>query len=638
MRYPRKNSFTTKLTIYILSVCSCIFLVIFIMLFVIPKISQYKNVTMYSELIASKAQNQIQEQGKIIERINAILKIEPMKNLLIQGDSTTLQSVLKATPEICGCAMEYDPDYKNHDVFAYKYKNDIYFKSLPHGASHFAPERVNSVAQGERASYWSTYYYSFTYVKQRVFSRFEPVYDAQQRFVGYLRLDIFLEAFTDFINELTLFQTGYAYLMNNNGILVAHPNHEIRMYNDVRKYAEAKNINYDQILTRASKELSGTGEITVDNVRFFVYFKRMEHSNWTLVVLCPFHEVYNSISRVSDLILICCFSCLILLFWLVIRIIKHLFYPLKQFSAVTRTIADGDFNVPIPEVGNNDEIQELRESFVYMQQKIVESIENLKISTIEKEKIESEMRVAQRIQERFLPSISSLTKFHFSLYATLEQSKAVGGDMYSYFVKENYLHFIVGDVRGKGVPAALYMASVSTLFNYIAPRKRSAADICNTINNYMSDQVEDDMFITMFIGILDLKNGKLSYTNAGHPFPVLWKHKEKEASFLKESLGIPIGVMRTMYNECKIQLESGDIIFMYTDGVTEAQNSNREFYGQERILEFIQTEENETPEQLVHSMYTDLRVYVGNNHEDTDDLTMLAVQYKDDSRETELPK
>ena len=102
-------------------------------------------------------------------------------------------------------------------------------------------------------------------------------------------------------------------------------------------------------------------------------------------------------------------------------------------------IADGNFNEPIPMIGNKDEIQELRESFVYMQKRIVESIENLRISTIEKEKIEGEMRVAQRIQERFLPSIPRISKFHFSLYARLEQSKAVGGDMYSYFVKRNCL-------------------------------------------------------------------------------------------------------------------------------------------------------------------------------------------------------
>ena len=116
MKSSRKNSFSTRLTIYILSVCTVIFLVIFIILYVLPRISQYKNVTMYSELIAEQAENQIKEQGRVIERINSMLKLEPIKDLLIAGDRNTFKSILKNTPEICGCALEYEPGYKNHDV------------------------------------------------------------------------------------------------------------------------------------------------------------------------------------------------------------------------------------------------------------------------------------------------------------------------------------------------------------------------------------------------------------------------------------------------------------------------------------------------------------------------------------------
>lgn len=582
---------------------------------------------MYSELIAEQAENQIKEQGRVIERINSMLKLEPIKDLLIAGDRNTFKSVLKNSPEICGCALEYEPGYKDHDVFVYRHKDSVHFKKLSHGSIHFSTERLDKDAHAQRKSYWSNYYYSFSYIKQRVFSRFEPMYDSKNQFVGYLRLDIFLEEFTDFVNHLSLYKTGYAYLMNRNGILIAHPNQEIRMFSDIRKYAETKNIDYEKILKRATKEESGSGEISIDHVRFFVYFKHMPHTKWVLVVICPHHEVFDSIARINDLILICCISCLILLFWVVIRVIKRLFYPLKQFSTVTRMIADGNFNEPIPMIGNKDEIQELRESFVYMQKRIVESIENLRISTIEKEKIEGEMRVAQRIQERFLPSIPRISKFHFSLYARLEQSKAVGGDMYSYFVKRNCLYFIVGDVRGKGIPAALYMASVSTLFNYIAPRKRTSSDICNTINNYMSDNVEDDMFITMFVGILDLKNGMLSYANAGHPFPILCTREEKEVKFLEDSLGIPIGVMRTMYKESRYQMERGDMIFLYTDGLTEAQNSERHFYGKERVKKVIESNPCDTPQQLVHIVLDDLKEYTGNSHEEADDLTLFAVQY-----------
>ena len=136
------------------------------------------------------------------------------------------------------------------------------------------------------------------------------MYDSKNQFVGYLRLDIFLEKFTDFVNHLSLYKTGYAYLMTKNGILIAHPNQEIQMYSDIRKYAEVKNIDYEKILKRATQEKSGSGEISVDNIRFFVYFRQMKYTKWVLVVLCPHHEVYDSIARVNDLILLCCISCL----------------------------------------------------------------------------------------------------------------------------------------------------------------------------------------------------------------------------------------------------------------------------------------------------------------------------------------
>ena len=130
MKSSRKNSFSTRLTIYILSVCTVIFLVIFIILYVLPRISQYKNVTMYSELIAEQAENQIKEQGRVIERINSMLKLEPIKDLLIAGDRNTFKSVLKNSPEICGCALEYEPGYKDHDVFVSRHKDSLHFKKL----------------------------------------------------------------------------------------------------------------------------------------------------------------------------------------------------------------------------------------------------------------------------------------------------------------------------------------------------------------------------------------------------------------------------------------------------------------------------------------------------------------------------
>ncbi|MDR1274697.1 MAG: SpoIIE family protein phosphatase, partial [Odoribacteraceae bacterium] len=296
---------------------------------------------------------------------------------------------------------------------------------------------------------------------------------------------------------------------------------------------------------------------------------------------------YEFSAAVEDIILGLCVCCLALLFLMVIRVIKRVFLPLQQLSTITRAIADDPFNAKPLVNDGDDELHELRDSFMYMQQRIIDSMENLKNTTIEKEKIEGEIRVAQRIQERFLPVQNMLHERRFSLYATLEQSKAVGGDMYAYFVKKNNLYLLVGDVQGNGIPAALYMASISTLFNYVASRKHSTAEICNTLNAYMCRNAGAEMFITVFIGILNLDSGILNYTNAGHPFPVIRRGEKKQAIFLTDPLDMPIGVTDNVYMEDCIQLEKGDLLLIYTDGVTESQNGVKGFYGQERLLRLV---------------------------------------------------
>ncbi|MDR2130474.1 MAG: SpoIIE family protein phosphatase [Odoribacteraceae bacterium] len=339
-------------------------------------------------------------------------------------------------------------------------------------------------------------------------------------------------------------------------------------------------------------------------------------------------HAYEPVALVGDIVLVSCLCCLVLLFRVTHRVIKRIFLPLEQLAATTRTIADGHFNEQLPMNDSHDELQELRDSFRYMQQKIVDSMGDLKSSTIEKEKIQSEMRVAQRIQERFLPVQHILHDRRFSLYAALEQSKSVGGDMYSYFVKKSNLYILVGDVQGNGIPAALYMASISTLFNYVAPTKHATSEICNTLNTYMCRNTGDDIFITLFIGILNLNSGILNYTNAGHPYPIIRRGDKGEAIFLKEPLDMPIGVTDNEYMEDHIQLEKGDLILIYTDGVTESQNKAKQFYGKDRLLHLVKESPNSTPEEVVTAVLADVKNHSGETTE-SDDLALVSILFHD---------
>lgn len=159
-------------------------------------------------------------------------------------------------------------------------------------------------------------------------------------------------------------------------------------------------------------------------------------------------------------------------------------------------------------------------------------IERLKITTAEKEQYNSEMRLARRIQQRFLPRPILLPP-NIELAADLRQCREVGGDFYEYFQLGNQLYFAIGDVAGKGTPAALYMASISKLFCYIASNNTSTAQICNLINKHMCDDADDDIYTTIFIGIIDINTGIMTFTNAGHPYPLIIHHNG-QTSFLNK--------------------------------------------------------------------------------------------------------
>lgn len=625
MKTKRTHSFSNRLTAYILSVCSGVFIIIFFLLYVLPRISQYDNTVANSEVQAERIIETFETQRRTAERISTIITSIPQKEKLIAGDSTFFHDILTYNPELYGCGIEYAPAVHSYDIYFYRNQGRIYHNKPAHTSHSFSEERLVPEAREHFEAHWSSYYYSFNYIHQRIFSRFTPLYDKHNRFIGFLRLDIALRTFTRYVDNLHFHKTGYAYLLSRDGVLLEHPNPELRPYDNRIKKAEQGNAQYINFIKEGMEQGKAAGEITIENENFFLYVQKIPQSDLMLVQISPFVEIYGAVAKASNRMLIFCLICLVILFWAITHIIKRVLKPIQQFSSIARTIADGSFNVPIPVAKNNDEIKELSDSFMYMQQKITDSMDYLKETTREKEKIETEIRLAQRIQERFLPVENKLHQDDVSLYAILEQSKVVGGDIYNYFIKQGRLYFAVGDVRGSGVPAALYMASISTLLNYVAATP-SSAEVCIILNEYLCNNADDDMFITMFIGILDLNSGILNYSNAGHPYPIL-RDSDNNTRFLGEIIDIPLGVMGgTQYKESQIQLKQGDILLLYTDGVTEAENEQNQFYGKEQLLQLVGKVETSTPEGLVDSVLTDLVAYIGEKG-DSDDLTLLGIKY-----------
>ena len=274
-------------------------------------------------------------------------------------------------------------------------------------------------------------------------------------------------------------------------------------------------------------------------------------------------------------------------------------------------------------------MKELHDSFEFMQKELSNYIINLKETTSAKEKIESELRIAKEIQMGMIPHIfppfPNLPEI--DLFASLESAKEVGGDLYDFFqLDEHRLCFAIGDVSGKGIPASLLMAVTRTLLRSVADRGKNTAEIVSSINKTLSFNNESSMFVTFFLGILDIRDGKLSYCNAGHNPPVLIKNG-KEANFFNVTKAIPVGLFEDFgYTEESIFIEAGDQLFLYTDGLTEAEDINSNLFGDDHLLAVLQKNAVSSPKLLIKKTIEEVSRHV-NGYIQSDDLTMMSIIY-----------
>jgi sigma-B regulation protein RsbU (phosphoserine phosphatase) len=371
------------------------------------------------------------------------------------------------------------------------------------------------------------------------------------------------------------------------------------------------------------KDLKGTP--------YYVNFKPIPYTEWTVAVIQHRALVFMWGGILAFFILFCMVVGAVVIFFFISRSIRRATKPLGFLSESAQEVSKGNFEAPLPTFKHNDEVAQLRDSFGAMQQSLKQYVEDLKVSTAAKASMESELNVAHSIQMSMLPKTFPAfpDRKDIELYASLTPAKAVGGDLYDFFIHDEKLFFCIGDVSGKGVPASLVMAVCRTLFRNISAHTDEPSHIVEAINVNLSEGNDNCMFVTLFVGVLDLPTGKLRYCNAGHDAPILINEEigEKHEEFLPGNHNCPVGLMPSKkYSEHEMMIPFGMTIFLYTDGLTEAENVDKELFGMERIKEVI-TDFMGSPQELIEAMTTAVHQYVG-DIEQSDDLTLLAIKYK----------
>ena len=251
--------------------------------------------------------------------------------------------------------------------------------------------------------------------------------------------------------------------------------------------------------------------------------------------------------------------------------------------------------------------------------------DQLEETTAVKERIESELRIARDIQMSMVPHEFPVRE-GLDMYASMTPAKEVGGDLYGYVIRENMLYFAVGDVSGKGIPASLFMAQATRLFRTLAHQDMMPAEICTRMNRELAgNDNTNGMFITMFIGMLDMQTGHLDFCNAGHNSPVIGGGKN-QGDFLKMEANAPIGLWQGLnYVGEQIDTIKGRALFIYTDGLNEAENEKQEQFGEKRLIENLRSTRYDTAQQVVEIMKAEVEKY-RNGAEVNDDLTMMCLK------------
>ena len=431
------------------------------------------------------------------------------------------------------------------------------------------------------------------------------------------------------------------FIINKEGTYIAHPdNWRVIKENYFQRAAETPDSIDDQIghkMVAGRKGFYGKNNLEpapfkffdLDNSSAYVFYEPIEHTDWSIALAVPSFMV-QVISIGSGVIMLLMIGLAMLVTRIVGRfIIKRVTRPINQLAESAKEVAKGNFSAPLPKIKHNDEIRLLRDSFEGMQHSLTEYVEELKNTTASKAAIENELKVAHDIQMSMLPKTFPPypERDDIDIYGMLTPAKDVGGDLFDFYIRDEKLFFCIGDVSGKGVPASLVMAMTRSLFRNISAHTAEPHRIAYTLNQALAEGNENSMFVTAFIGVLDLATGLLRYCNAGHNPPLLIGH---EVSLVPCQPNVPLGLMTDMeFEPQEIQFEHQMTIFLFTDGLNEAEDDMQVQFGDDRILHHLEASLDKgviQPAEIVNQMAEAVHAFV-DGAQQSDDLTMLAIKY-----------
>ena len=587
-----------------------------------------------------------------------------------------MQRVVELNPHIRSCGLSFIADYypqKGHWFCPYAVKDEdgkIECSTIGDSKHDYLNAAWFTEALEADSSYWSKPFMDSRDTITPLVSYMVPIHNKQGKTVAILGADMSLYKFSgrlmrglslkgdtvhvsytrgeqDDDNSANSFRTlkeqlgSFYFIIDHDGTYIAHPDSGYVIRKNYFELAKATNDTIDDYVGRQmvagkegifkDKEDNGChfDFFDLESSEVYMFYMSIEHTNWSIAMAVARYSI-DALAIGFGVVFLILIGLALLVVRLVGRFVaKRVTRPLGQLAASADEVAKGNFNAPLPQLKHYDEIHLLRDSFEEMQHSLTHYIDELKDTTASKAAIENELKVAHDIQMSMLPKTFPPypERDDIDIYGSLTPAKDVGGDLFDFYIRNEKLFFCVGDVSGKGVPASLVMAVTRSLFRNISAHVAEPDEIVRTLNNAMAEGNDTNMFVTLFVGVLDLATGLLEYCNAGHNYAMLIGNL---VSTLPCDPNLPIGVMPDMtFTKQQLTIEPETTIFLYTDGLNEAEDPNHVLFGVQRIIriaELMVKEDKNDPTTIINQMIEGVHRFV-DDAEQSDDMTILAIKY-----------
>ena len=544
------------------------------------------------------------------------------------------EGTLRNNPDFYSCSIAFEPYYfKEYGRYfsAYsKYEGDS-IRTLQGGSDNYQYFFMDWYLMPTLLGHpcWTDPYMDLdapTNTYEMVTTYCQAIKNKQGAVIGVINTSLSINWLSQTISSVKPYPNSYSIMIGRGGTYFVHPDSTKITRQTI--FTQTM-LDPDTAMTALGHAMQkgeeGMRRMVIDGKDSYVFYKPLGKTGCSMAIVCPESDIFGGFNRLRHTVMGIVFVGLLVMLCVFINVITRELKPLHRLAREAETIASGNFDAELPDFERTDEIGQLSHSFGYMQQSLVRYIDELKLTTAQKASIESELNVASNIQMSMLPSVFP-NREGLDMHASMTPAKEVGGDLYGYLLKGDNLYFCVGDVSGKGVPASLFMAQVTRLFRTLANQQMAPADICTHMNEALSgDENPTNMFVTMFVGMVNLQSGHLKFCNAGHNPPVIGGG-EHHGEFLQMLPNFPIGVLPGLeFQGEEIDTIKGRALFLYTDGLNEAENREHEQFGDDQLLSILRNTHFESAQQVVETLYNEVQRH-RDGADPNDDLTMMCLR------------